>query len=143
MRGAVEFGSYFEHVAEWYRQASCGAADGTADANILFLQYEDMKADLPGAVVKIARFIGRNDVANDAERVAAIVAKSTFDAMKANPKANFSWLKAARNADEPEFLRKGVVGDWASYFTPQQIEQFDAAAVAAFGTLSDLKFRYE
>jgi hypothetical protein len=75
MKGGVEFGSYFDHVSDWYTQAIRGGVDGGADQNVLFLYYEDMKADLPSAVAQIARFVGRDDVADDAEKVAEIAGR--------------------------------------------------------------------
>ena len=48
--GEVEFGNYFDHLLSWLPHKD--------DKNVLFLKYEDMKRDLPGAVSTIASFIG-------------------------------------------------------------------------------------
>ena len=50
MSGEVDFGDYFEHLLSWLALA------GTA--NLLFVTYEDMKADVRAAIGTIARFLG-------------------------------------------------------------------------------------
>ena len=49
------------------------------DKNVLFLKYEDMKRDLPGAVSQIASFIGAN-LSNDV--ITKIADLTSFDKMK-------------------------------------------------------------
>lgn len=108
MRGAVEFGSWFEHIKGWHTAYLEEQKKAEGEQAILFLFYEDMKKDLEGSIVKIAKFIGADDVANDAEKVKEIAQKSTFSAMKENPKTNFSWLQGFRKEAEPAFMRKVV-----------------------------------
>ena len=74
------YGSYSGYVLPWW-QASRNAA------NILFLKYEDMKRDLAGVVGQIAGFI---DVAVYQPLLERVVAGSSFQAMTANEKTNFS-----------------------------------------------------
>jgi len=114
MSGRVEFGSWFDHVLEWWKHRDA--------ENILFLKYEDMKNDHRGAVNKIAEFMGY-DLKNTV--IDTIVEKSTFQSMKANPATNMDWGKF-RKPDSTHFYRKGVVGDWRSLFTPEQNAEFDA-----------------
>jgi hypothetical protein len=49
--------------------------------NVLFVHYEELRADLPAAVDRVAALL---DVALTADERAAVVAKSGFDYMKAN-----------------------------------------------------------
>ena len=110
--GNVMFGNYFDHVLSWWEHKD--------DQNILFLKYEDMKKDLPDTVRKIAKFIDCD--LSDAV-VEKVVKKASFASMKANPSANFSWMK--RNPGEQPFLRKGIVGDWKNHFSAEQSAQLD------------------
>lgn len=117
-RGAVPRGSWFDNVLPWWHKRH--------EPNVLFLKYEDMKKDLRSCVTQIADFLERplSDEAID-----TIVAKSTFDAMKNNPKTNPDRLmESFKNAvdQNKSFLRKGEVGDWKNYFTVAQNESFDA-----------------
>jgi hypothetical protein len=90
---------------------------------VLFLKYEDMKKDLPSAVATIAKFIGQ-DI--NKELVEEIAHKTTFENMKKDSSANYEWLKNIRRPNVGDFMRKGVVGDWKNYFTPEQIARLDA-----------------
>ena len=65
------FGSWARHLASGWRLRSSG--------NVLFLTYENMRADLPAAVDKIAAFMG---VALEPEQRAAVIERSTFAYMK-------------------------------------------------------------
>lgn len=114
MDGQVESGLWFDHVLEWWKHKD--------DSNVLFLKYEDMKKDLHLAVRATAAFIG-HDVSSDVAD--QIVHQSTFESMKANPASNYAWKSQYRHSTEPAFMRKGVVGDWANYFTPEQNEAFE------------------
>ncbi len=112
--GKVESGDWFDHVLTWWKHKD--------DGNILFLKYEDMKRDIRSAVMATAAFIGR-DVSSDT--IDEIVQHSRFESMKANPATNTSWMSHVRHSAEPPFMRKGIVGDWVNYFTPEQKEAFD------------------
>ena len=90
--------------------------------NILFLKYEDMKKDHLGAVTKIAKFIGREF---PAEKLQKITEMSTFDYMKNSPVAQDRTWKAIFKEGHNVF-RKGVVGDWKSHFSQEQISRLDA-----------------
>jgi hypothetical protein len=115
LKGDVEFGDYFEHVLSWWAHKD--------DDNVLFLKYEDMKKDLPSAVATIAKFIGQD---TSKELVEEIAHKTTFENMKNDSTANYEWMKELRRPNEGAFMRKGVVGDWKNYFTPEQIARLDA-----------------
>ena len=111
------FGSWFDHVLEWWKHRD--------DPNVLFFKYEDIHKDHPGAVRAMAEFIGV-DLKPDV--VDKIVKESGFDRMKANPNTNFSFMPSgsfALNYINP-FLRKGIVGDWKSHFTANQLSTFEA-----------------
>jgi len=113
--GNVECGLWFDHVLEWWKHRDA--------ENILFLKYEDMKKDHRGAVKKIAKFIGCD---LKEEIVDKIVEQSTFESMKNNPATNYQQSKIKRKPSAKKFMRKGMVGDWMNYFTPEQTAEFDA-----------------
>ena len=113
--GDLDFGDYFDHVLSWWAHKD--------DSNVLFLKYEDMKKDLPSAVAAIAKFIGQ-DISK--ELVEEIAHRTTFENMKKDSSANYEWVKNVRRPNVADFMRKGVVGDWKNYFTPEQMARLDA-----------------
>ena len=115
MKGDVDFGNYFDHVLSWWAHKD--------DDNVLILTYEDMKKDLPSAVAKIAKFVGQ-DISQDL--VDEIAHRTTFANMKRDSTANYEWINERRKPTATEFMRKGVVGDWKNYFSPEQIARLDA-----------------
>jgi len=72
----------------------------------------------------IADFVGHS-LSN--EKIAEIAKHCSFDEMKANTMVNREVLPISDLFDmsQSKFMRKGIIGDWVNYFTPQQNEQFD------------------
>ena len=82
--GEVEFGNHCDHVAEWYKARN--------ENNVLFLLYEEMKADLKGNVMKIAKFLGKSEVLlkDDGNLWEEIVDKCSFTSM--NKSKDDKWV---------------------------------------------------
>ena len=109
------FGNFFEHLLGWLKHKD--------NDNILFLTYEDAKKDLPHTISQIAQFMGV-DLSSDT--VAKIADMADFKNMKNDNTANRSWDKTFDDEEgEPNFMRKGIVGDWKNYLTPDQSAQID------------------
>jgi hypothetical protein len=65
------FGSWAGHLASYWRVRK--------EPNVLFLTYESMRGDLPGAVDRIAGFMG---VTLTADERAAVIERASFEYMK-------------------------------------------------------------
>jgi sulfotransferase len=116
IRGEVDFGDYFDHLASWVPHAR--------DRNVLFVTYEQMLADPQVAVAAVGAFLSgaAARVAAEPALVARIVAASSFDSMSRDQRR---W-SSERPANMPEFVRKGVAGDWARHFSREQARRLAA-----------------
>ena len=116
VRGEVDFGDYFDHLASWLPHVQ--------DANVLFLTYERMLADPRAAVSAVGAFLGGDAarVASEPALVERIVGASSFDSMSRDQRR---W-SSARPSNMPEFVRKGVAGDWTRQFSREQARRLAA-----------------
>jgi sulfotransferase len=119
IRGEVDFGDYFDHLASWLPHVH--------EPNVFFVTYEAMLAGASAAVAAVGAFLGGAAAATAADPalVSRIVAASSFDSMSRDQRR---W-SSERPANMPEFVRKGVVGDWTQQFSREQArrlaEKFD------------------
>ncbi|KAL7987808.1 hypothetical protein Chor_006727 [Crotalus horridus] len=73
--------------------------------------------------MKICSFLGKKLTANEVDDV---VDKATFDKMKVDSRANYTFMHSdIVDCSKGDFLRKGTVGDWKSTMTVAQSERFD------------------
>jgi hypothetical protein len=110
-RGEVDFGDYFDHLLSWH--------EARTRPNVHFLTYESMRADFPAALRQIASNLGeraRAAIATPAG-LEAVVRETSLEAMRRNQQR---W-SSERPAWATGFVRRGVVGDWQSLFTPEQL----------------------
>ena len=131
MEGSLTYGDYFDHLLGWWAHRN--------DENVLFLKYEDRKKDLAGQIKQIATFM---EADLSSQELSKVVELATFDSMKKEEKVNQSWSKNYDKDGEPVFLRKGVVGDWKNFFTPEESREMDIRSAEKLeGT--GLEFEYD
>ncbi|XP_004703233.1 sulfotransferase 1 family member D1-like [Echinops telfairi] len=115
MTGKVCFGSWYEHVKNWWEKRK--------DYRILYLFYEDMKEDPKSNIHKLLEFLDKD---LPEETVAKILYHTSFNVMKQNPSANYTTMeKDAMDHSVSPFMRKGISGDWKNKFTVSQYEAFE------------------
>ncbi len=95
--------------------------------NVLFVHYNDMKADLGGEMRRIAGFLGI-DVPKDV--MPALVRAATFESMKKDgdalvPIAQMAWDKGA-----DRFLNKGTNDRWKDVLTKADVARYEALAAS-------------
>jgi len=113
LEGHVYLGPWWEHVNQ--------AVEDNPHA--LFMHYEELQKKPLESIHAIAKYLGKE--LND-EEVKAIMEACSFDRLKNVPSANYQWLQQAGIAkQECKFFRKGEVGDWTNYFTPDLSKKFD------------------
>jgi len=119
LQGKLQYRSWFRHLAGWERERS--------DPRVLWVSYDEMRADPGPWIRRIADFLERP---LEAKRVEEVVALTGFDAMKA-AQAKFDHLgELVRQLGvrEGDFIREGKVGAAATQLTPAQREALETVA---------------
>ena len=121
---------YWQHVISWWEQRD--------NPSILFLCYEDMKADLGGTIQRINNFL---EIPLDTELYDIVLRQSTLEFMKANKRHFDEHLtQAARNTvcglppgGDSSKVRKGQVGEHQHELSPEILRELDAIWQATLG----------
>ena len=96
----------------------------TAQPNLKFLWYEDMKHDLPDQIREVAAFLGQSLTEY---QVASLAEYLDFQNMKKNPAVNHQDRHSrGAFATGESFIRKGEAGGWKKYFDGDLEKEFDA-----------------
>ena len=108
--GEVDFGDFFDHLLSWHEHRD--------DDNVLFVTYERMQADADRVIVEVGEFLGgrAEDVARDVRLRARVREESSFRSMSREQQR---W-SSTRPPGMPDFVRRGVVGDWRNHFSRAQ-----------------------
>ncbi|CAH2077560.1 unnamed protein product, partial [Thlaspi arvense] len=122
-RGLSAYGPYLDHVLSYWK------AYQENPNQILFLKYEDMRPDPLPYVKRLAEFMGHGFTAEEeekgvAEKVVNLCSFETLKNLEANKGDNMREDHAAYYANSAYF-RKGKVGDWANYLTPEMAARID------------------
>ena len=121
MAGELQYGSWFQHVAEWRAHS--------AETNILCLNYEDLCVSIDECLRKIISFCRLTVSPEQYERVKT---RSSFSFMKEHEskfdhKTEIAWEIIERRSRDA-FLRRGKEGTWREHFSTQQSLMFDQTA---------------
>lgn len=112
---AFQYGSWAEHLASFWPWRT--------RPNVLFLQFDEMKADLPGTVERIAALM---QVELSADEVAQVVHKSSFAYMKAiDHKFTLALPSPIKGMAQPVMIRKGERGGGRQLLTQEQQAAID------------------
>jgi hypothetical protein len=115
-------GRYWPHLVSWWRRRH--------EPAVLLLTYEAMKVDLPGAVRRVAAFLGMADRANNIE---AATRQAGIDFMKAHERQfDDHLLRAARDpvcglppGGSSSKVRDGQAGSHRQVLTPELLALMD------------------
>jgi len=103
---------WFEHVASFWSHSG--------EPNVLFVHFNDMKADLDAQMRRVAAFL---DIEVDEERWPDVVNRCTFESMKARSDEISDFAVFVGGADT--FLYKGSNGRWRDVLTIDELAVFD------------------
>lgn len=120
--GKVDFGDYFDNLESWLKHRQ--------DPNVLFLTYEGLKEDIRQGILSIASFLGQDYVSRLLESEECILKRVIENCSLKSMKKDAERWSSKRPEGHTEFIRKGIVGDWMSHFTPDQSERMNKKIVA-------------
>ncbi|KAK6117851.1 hypothetical protein DH2020_048407 [Rehmannia glutinosa] len=120
--GVDQYGPFFEHVVEYWQESQ------KRPQKILFIKYEELKTDPKVHVSKIAEFLGRPF--EDEKEVDEVLWRCSLERLK-NLDVNKSG-SVLLNVPNTSFFRKGEVGDWKNYLTPDMEEQINQLSRVKF-----------
>lgn len=119
----IPVGAYWSHVLQFWNRRN--------DPNILFLKYEDMKRNLPAVIQECADFLGI-DYQLTTANMDRMCDHLKFDRMQLNSAVNgdpiiYSSDSENQNSvkNDSKFIRKGQIGDWKNYISPDLSRKFD------------------
>ena len=112
-------GPFTDHVVGYWRESL------ERPEKVLFLRYEDMKADTVTQVKGLAEFLGFPFTKEEESRgvIEELLRLCSFDSLQSlevNQPGNYS-MPGLENS---LFFRKGQVGDWTNHLSPSKAERF-------------------
>ena len=125
LEGKVESGCWWTHLKQ-YKQ-------NKEDLDILLLRYEDLHSEGLNMIRQINDFLELPELTES--NCKRVLEETSFDKMKKDPSANYSWRNEGRKKDESPFMRKGKVGDWTNFFNKDLSDRFDKKTKEMLGEL--------
>lgn len=117
---SVSFGPFWKNVLSFWEQRN--------EPNVLFLKYEDMRADLEKILREVAAFLEKELTQ---EQIDKLKHHLSFESMKKNRSVNYESLVELNTSagltevEDGAFMRSGSVGGYKAVMSPQLIEEFD------------------
>ncbi len=114
--------SFWENIRTWWEIREL--------PNLLLLHFNELKADLPGQIARIADFL---EIEIDETRFPAIVEHCSFDWMKANATRSVPLGGAFWEGGAQTFVNKGTNGRWRDILTTEDRERYERIAREQLG----------
>ena len=108
---------FWSHIRSWWEIRNL--------PNVLLLHFNNLKADLPGEMRRIASFL---DIEVDEALWPVLVEHCTFDYMKEHATVIVAKLADIFVGGGKTFIHKGTNGRWRDTLTPEDIEKYQRLA---------------
>ncbi|UYV68921.1 hypothetical protein LAZ67_6001671 [Cordylochernes scorpioides] len=134
--GKLSYGKHLDHVLEFYQHRN--------EPNNLFITYEEILEDRKKAVLKLAKFLGKEYETmfeENPEIMENIIKYSSVEESRKViqlEKILVAYREKDAAAENPEaekfvFVRKGIVGDWKNHYNEEQSKMVDKLAEEKLG----------
>ena len=98
--------------------------------NVMLIHFAELKADMPGQIRRVAEFL---DIPIREESWDKILLHCSFDYMKQHATKSTPLGGAFWDGGAQVFVNKGVNGRWTEVLTPEDVERYEATALAELG----------
>lgn len=115
-RDGYPYQSFFTHIQGWWNVRDL--------PNVLLVHYDRLKADLPGQIRRIARFLS---IEINEGRWPRVVEHCSFDYMKRNAEVVAPARAAAMTGGKASFFRSGTSGGWRDVLTDAESAKYEAS----------------
>ncbi|XP_072943491.1 sulfotransferase 1B1-like [Epargyreus clarus] len=121
---------FFDHLKESWEKRH--------HPNLLFLFYEELSKDLPAAVGRVAKFLGKE---LSEKQIAQLCDHLSIDNFKNNKSVNYDVMRelGVLISGKDAFVRKGKAGGWRDYFDEDMAQQAERWMA---DNLRDTDFRF-
>ena len=121
-RDGYPFWPFWENIRTWWAIRHL--------PNVMFIHFSALKADLPGQMRAMAKFL---DIKVEEANWPRILEYCSFDWMKANATKSVPLGGAFWDAGAQVFINKGVNGRWQSTLTAADSQAYEARALTELG----------
>ncbi|KAL1187707.1 Cytosolic sulfotransferase 1 [Cardamine amara subsp. amara] len=116
--GAIYYGPFWDHVLSYWR----GSLEDPK--HVLFMRYEEMKAEPHDQIKRLADFLEcpftkEEEESGLVEEVLELCSLSNLKSLEVNK------TEKVNNVEHKNYFRKGEVGDWKNYLTPEMEKKID------------------
>ncbi|VVA90903.1 unnamed protein product [Arabis nemorensis] len=116
--GVNYFGPSWENVLSYWR----GSLEDPK--HVLFMRYEDLKAEPRGQIKRLAEFLAcpfsqEEEDSGDVEKILELCSLRNLSSLEINKTGT------SNDVHNSSFFRKGEVGDWKNYLTPEMEKKID------------------
>ncbi|CAN7071795.1 unnamed protein product [Brassica oleracea var. botrytis] len=117
--GVCLFGPFWDHILSYWK------ASLENPKRVMFMRYDEVKADTRGQLKKLAEFLGcpfsEEEVNNGAvDEILEMCSLPSLGSLEVNKTG-----KSINGIDYKNHFRKGIVGDWKNYLTPEMGNKID------------------
>ena len=98
--------------------------------NVMLIHFAELKADMPGQIRRVAEFL---DIPIREESWDKILLHCSFDYMKQHATKSTPLGGAFWDGGAQVFVNKGVNGRWTEILTREDVERYEATALAELG----------
>ncbi|KAJ4877348.1 Cytosolic sulfotransferase 1 [Raphanus sativus] len=116
--GTIYYGPIWEHVLSYWRRCL------EDPKKVLFMRYEEMKEEPRGQIKRLAEFLGC-PFTKEEEDNGLVDEILDFCSLRNLSGLEVNQTKKFNKVDRKNFFRKGEVGDWKNYLTPEMENRLD------------------